>query len=164
MKPDMEVQNKKLKQNKNANIILIIMYFFPDPRTADWFMVSSPVPSLIICALYPFVILIGKAYMKNREPFQINNILKVYNFVLVIASAWMVYEFLMGGWLYEYGISCQPVDRSNSPEATRMAVACWVYFISKFPELLDTVFFVMRKKNNQITFLHVFHHGEFRKL
>ncbi len=32
------------------------------------------------------------------------------------------------------------------------------YFFSKSIELFDTVLMVLRKKNNQITFLHVFHH------
>ena len=40
-----------------------------------------------------------------------------------------------------------------------MANVCWLFFISKFVELLDTVFFIMRKKFNQVSFLHVFHHG-----
>lgn len=25
-------------------------------------------------------------------------------------------------------------------------------------DLLDTVFFILRKKNNQVTFLHIYHH------
>lgn len=33
-----------------------------------------------------------------------------------------------------------------------------LYLINKFMDLLDTVFFVLRKKNKQISFLHVFHH------
>lgn len=40
-----------------------------------------------------------------------------------------------------------------------MASVCWVFYMSKFVEMADTLFFVLRKKNNQITFLHVFHHG-----
>ena len=31
--------------------------------------------------------------------------------------------------------------------------------MSKFTEFLDTVFFVLRKKNKSISFLHVFHHS-----
>lgn len=41
----------------------------------------------------------------------------------------------------------------------RMASVCWLYYFSKFIEMLDTVFFVLRKKPKQITFLHVFHHS-----
>lgn len=34
----------------------------------------------------------------------------------------------------------------------------YTYFIAKVTELLDTIFFVLRKKYNQVTFLHVYHH------
>jgi hypothetical protein len=44
-----------------------------------------------------------------------------------------------------------------------MASVCWLFYISKFVELLDTVFFIMRKKFNQVTFLHVFHHGSLKE-
>ena len=40
-----------------------------------------------------------------------------------------------------------------------MASVSWLFYVSKFIELLDTLFFILRKKINQITFLHVFHHG-----
>ncbi|KAK7871572.1 hypothetical protein R5R35_010369 [Gryllus longicercus] len=33
-----------------------------------------------------------------------------------------------------------------------------VYFINKVFDLFDTIFFVLRKKFNQVTFLHVYHH------
>uniref|UniRef100_A0A287D085 Elongation of very long chain fatty acids protein n=1 Tax=Ictidomys tridecemlineatus TaxID=43179 RepID=A0A287D085_ICTTR len=38
------------------------------------------------------------------------------------------------------------------------AAALWWYFVSKGVEYLDTVFFILRKKNNQVSFLHVYHH------
>ena len=40
-----------------------------------------------------------------------------------------------------------------------MANVSWWYFFSKYIELLDTVFFMLRKKFNQISFLHVYHHS-----
>jgi len=39
-----------------------------------------------------------------------------------------------------------------------MARAVWLYYIAKITELLDTVFFVLRKKQRQISFLHLYHH------
>ena len=35
----------------------------------------------------------------------------------------------------------------------------WFYYFSKIIELLDTVIFILRKKNSQVTFLHVYHHA-----
>lgn len=34
----------------------------------------------------------------------------------------------------------------------------YVYFLAKISELLDTVFFVLRKRDRQVTFLHLYHH------
>jgi elongation of very long chain fatty acids protein 7 len=40
----------------------------------------------------------------------------------------------------------------------QVARGVYVYFLAKISELLDTVFFVIRKKERQITFLHMYHH------
>jgi len=42
--------------------------------------------------------------------------------------------------------------------AEQMARICWVYYFSKYIELTETVAFAVRKKYNQISFLHVYHH------
>ena len=35
----------------------------------------------------------------------------------------------------------------------------WIYTVSKVVEFMDTVLMVIRKKQNQVTFLHLFHHA-----
>lgn len=40
-----------------------------------------------------------------------------------------------------------------------MAKWVWWTMILKIIELSDTIIFVLRKKMNQITFLHVYHHA-----
>ncbi|KAK3090379.1 hypothetical protein FSP39_011333 [Pinctada imbricata] len=129
------------------------------PRVEDWFMMSSPIPSLLICIGYVVFVKMGPTIMTNRKPVELRNVLLVFNFCMVILSTYCFYEFLFAGWLAGYSLGCQPVDYSNSPQALRMASVCWMFYISKFIELLDTVFFVLRKKFNQASFLHVFHHG-----
>lgn len=42
--------------------------------------------------------------------------------------------------------------------ALMIANASHTYFILKVADLLDTVFFVLRKKEKQISFLHLYHH------
>lgn len=40
-----------------------------------------------------------------------------------------------------------------------MAETCWWYYVSKFTEFFDTLFFLLRKKNQHVSTLHVIHHG-----
>lgn len=131
-----------------------------DPRVEDWLFMSSPIPQTIIVAFYIyFVTSLGPKLMENRKPFELKQIMMIYNFSMVLFSLYMCYEFLMSGWATGYSYKCDIVDYSRSPPAVRMAWTCWLYYFSKYIELLDTVFFVLRKKNSQITFLHVYHHS-----
>ncbi|XP_068979264.1 very long chain fatty acid elongase AAEL008004-like isoform X4 [Bombus flavifrons] len=131
-----------------------------DQRTTDWFMMSSPFPTLFICLSYVYgVKVLGPKLMENRKPFQLKNTLIIYNLFQMVFSAWLFYESLMGGWWDQYSFRCQPVDYSNNPTAVRMVHACWWYYFSKFTEFMDTIFFVLRKKNDHVSTLHVIHHG-----
>ncbi|KAJ8406233.1 hypothetical protein AAFF_G00304640 [Aldrovandia affinis] len=130
-----------------------------DKRTDPWPMVYSPVPIASIFLMYSFLVSVGPKFMKHREPVELKALLVIYNFTMVWLSAYMFCEFLASAWLANYSLLCQPVDYSHSPLAMRMAQVCWWFFFSKVIELSDTVFFIVRKKNSQLTFLHVYHHG-----
>ncbi|KAK6179707.1 hypothetical protein SNE40_012009 [Patella caerulea] len=130
-----------------------------DSRVEGWALMSSPWPSILICVAYFIFVRMGPTFMANRKPMDLKNLLLVYNFSMVILSGYIFVEFLLSGWGNGYSYGCQPVDYSNSPKAMRMARVCWLFYFSKFIELLDTVFFLLRKKFNQVSFLHVFHHG-----
>lgn len=62
------------------------------------------------------------------------------------------------GWTTHYSLGCQPIDYSNDKMAVRMLEYVWWTLILKMVELIETVFFVLRKKHNQISKLHVYHH------
>ncbi|XP_007486429.2 elongation of very long chain fatty acids protein 7 isoform X1 [Monodelphis domestica] len=130
-----------------------------DPRVGDWPLMSSPLPQTLILGVYVyFVTSLGPKLMENRKPFDLKKLMVTYNFLIVLFSLYMFYEFMMSGWGVGYSYRCDIVDYSRSPVALRMAWTCWLYYFSKFIELIDTIFFVLRKKNSQVTFLHVFHH------
>ncbi|CAH2310508.1 elongation of very long chain fatty acids 1 [Pelobates cultripes] len=131
-----------------------------DERIYHYPLMQSPfLPAAILLSYVYFVLSLGPRIMANRKPFDLKPLMVVYNFALVGLSAFIVYEFLMSGWLTGYTWRCDPVDVSDSPMALRMVRVAWLFLFSKFIELLDTVFFVLRKKNGQITFLHIFHHS-----
>ena len=46
-----------------------------------------------------------------------------------------------------------------SVEAMRALNMAWWFYMSKFMDMLDSVFFVLTKKFSHLSFLHVFHHG-----
>lgn len=135
-----------------------------DQRVKDWFLMSSPLPTLTICLTYIFIVkVIGPQFMKDRKPFELKQVLIWYNLFQVIFSTWLFYEALTAGWFAEkrnqYSFRCQPVDYSRTPHAMRVARGCWWYYFSKFTEFFDTFFFVLRKKDEQLSKLHIIHHG-----
>lgn len=147
---------------ENSGFIDRVVNFFvvnEDPRTKSWFLSNTPGPlvSILVTYLY-FCLYAGPRYMKNRKPFQLKNTLIVYNFIQVVFSIILVIEGLEGGWRKHYNFRCQPVDYTTNSTALRMARAVWLYYMAKIVELLDTVFFVLRKKQSQVSFLHVYHH------
>ncbi|CRK86858.1 CLUMA_CG000683, isoform A [Clunio marinus] len=152
----MEVQNSTSGIGRYWDFLFIEL---ADPRTNDWPLIKSPMPGLTIIGLYLYFINSwGPRFMKDRKPFQFKNTLIVYNFLQVLVSVYLFTEGMNGGWLRHYSWRCQPVDTSTTTFGMREARGCYVYFIAKLTELLDTVFFVLRKKDNQVSFLHLYHH------
>ncbi|CAF3166759.1 unnamed protein product [Rotaria socialis] len=132
---------------------------YSDPRTSDLFMMNSPIPSALICIGYLIAVCLGPKFMANRSPYNIRQLLLVYNVTMVVLSGYLFYEFLAAGWLNGYSLGCQPVDYSRSATAMRMVRVCYLFFLSKFIELFDTIFFIMKKNFHQVSVLHVLHHG-----
>lgn len=130
-----------------------------DARTQNWPMMGSPAWPLTIAAVYLyFVLSYGPRLMKSRQPYSFKAFIYCYNLYQVIANAAMFYTVLTSGWTTSYTLGCQYVDRSDSPEAMRMATAMWWWFLLKKSELIETVLFVLRKKKRQVSFLHTYHH------
>merc|ERR1712227_869776 len=92
------------------------------------------------------------------EAFDCRKPMFVYNSFQIIFSFWVFFRF-GGYWLTgKYNWKCQPVDYSHSVDELNAADITWWYFFSKFIDFMDSFFFVLRKKNNQLSFLHVVHH------
>ena len=131
-----------------------------DTRVQDWFMVRSPFPTLILCLSYvTFVKITGPSLMAKRSALNVRWLMVAYNLIMVVVSTWIFYKLGVHGWFGKYNYRCQPVDYSDSDDAKGMAAAAYYYYLTKFVEFADTLFFIARKKNNQITTLHVIHHG-----
>ncbi|XP_004924759.1 elongation of very long chain fatty acids protein 7 isoform X1 [Bombyx mori] len=130
-----------------------------DPRVKDWWLMKSPWPVLTVLGAYLyFCSYKGPQYMKDKKPYRLKNVLIVYNIVQIALSVYLTYTGLVYIYKTSYRFTCQDINYSNDPENLRWASSVYLYFIAKITELLDTVFFVLRKKQNQVTFLHLYHH------
>ncbi|KAM3963904.1 very long chain fatty acid elongase AAEL008004 [Aphomia sociella] len=131
-----------------------------DPRTNHFFLVSSPLPIILIMYLYHrFVRSWGPAYMANREPYNLKTQIIIYNLVQIFLSGYIAIECLTRLYLSGYySIWCQKIIYDDTPLERVVVHRVWIYYMIKIVDLLDTVFFVLRKKFSQVSFLHVYHH------
>ncbi|ESO12915.1 hypothetical protein HELRODRAFT_63042, partial [Helobdella robusta] len=129
-----------------------------DPRTKDWLLLSeSPKQVHVLSVMYLAFVLLGPIIMQHREAFQLKGIMIVYNLSLVMLSIYMFVEIVSSALSCDYGVSCAVYNKQTIKNPKEIRVLWW-YFFSKAIELFDTVLMILRKKNNQVTFLHVFHH------
>ncbi|XP_034824363.1 very long chain fatty acid elongase 7-like [Maniola hyperantus] len=132
-----------------------------DPRTKSWPFVAKPFHGLALLALYlTFVLKWGPKLMKNRKPFNLDKVMIVYNIIQIICCAYIFVLSILKIWGpgQKYRWVCEPVDYSMSEDALLVAKAAYFYFLLKIADLADTIFFVLRKKSNQVSFLHLYHH------
>ncbi|GFT41551.1 elongation of very long chain fatty acids protein 7 [Nephila pilipes] len=134
--------------------------FFTDYDVKKKVLIENPyLPISIIIIYILFVTRIGPFVMKFREPFKLKEILLIYNFLQVVVNTYICFEIFT--LLYKKSNKlCNVRYNPELPEILKefMRVA-WCLYITKFVDLFDTVFFVLRKKQTHVTFLHVFHHS-----
>ncbi|XP_058055870.1 elongation of very long chain fatty acids protein AAEL008004-like [Anopheles bellator] len=115
------------------------------------------VPMITVAYLY-FVLRLGPNLMANRKPIEMRGLLSAYNLLQVAANA---VAFILGlKYLREHSYSfvCQPILPSDTMQAMAEFRLGYLYFLLKIFDLADTVFFVLRKKQGHVSFLHVYHH------
>ncbi|XP_076278218.1 very long chain fatty acid elongase 1-like [Lasioglossum baleicum] len=131
----------------------------PDPRTNDLPFVRSPVliPAILISYLY-FVVKCGPRYMKDRKPYDLKTFVRYYNIFQVISNAYIVTRLLALGLITEISVICSIPDYSYDPIPLQISFIFWLALQLKLIDLVETAVFVLRKKDRQISFLHLYHH------
>ncbi|XP_050542565.1 elongation of very long chain fatty acids protein-like [Daktulosphaira vitifoliae] len=128
---------------------------YSDYRTRDWPMMSTTAYPTLISLVYVFFIkVIGPKYMTNKKPYKLRKILMVYNIGQILACTYLSISFLKTNPKF----GCDPLDLSNDPMSIHIASLVWWTKLLKLTEYIETVFFVLRKKQNQISALHIYHH------
>ncbi|XP_055371198.1 elongation of very long chain fatty acids protein 7-like [Condylostylus longicornis] len=136
---------------------------YADPRAKDFPLLGSVWPTIGLLAVYMyFVQNVGPKWMKNRKAFELKTVILVYDAIQVIlnflAAMLGAYSFIA---LYNtFNIRCaMPSLSDDSMRGYIELRLSYFYFLLKIVDLMDTVFFVLRKNFRLITFLHVYHHA-----
>ncbi|XP_054160055.1 elongation of very long chain fatty acids protein 7-like [Oppia nitens] len=132
-----------------------------DPRTRHHFLTrNGPERCLLVMIFWLlFVIRWGPDWMRNRKPMNLRTVMLAYNTFMVAVNAYFFYRALhwlnFGRRLWEFEF---PERNDNSPSTLALIDEHVLYSYTKFIDLMDTVFFVLRKKDRHLSFLHLYHH------
>lgn len=120
-------------------------------------LMGSPFPLIAISAIYLlFVLKLGPKFMQNRKPFNLTNTTRIYNVLQVVLCFWFVIKAHRYGYSMSFTLQCV-VGKVTGYEKQAYEVA-WYFLLLRLAEYVETVFFVLRKKQSQVSFLHVYHH------
>ncbi|KAG5668584.1 hypothetical protein PVAND_016520 [Polypedilum vanderplanki] len=129
-------------------------------------LMGSPYPMLLIFISYLiFVLFIGPMWMKNRPPYNLLEVLRLYNAFQVCACTFIVVRAHL---VHHYSfftfskcvLSPKPVGPNDVLSVTQIAfhIDTYLFMHLRLLELIETIFFVLRKKFNQVSALHMYHH------
>lgn len=139
--------------------VLCFNYFlFIAPLIDSWPLMGSPAPLLLLFGSYLlFVLNIGPRFMQNRKPFKLTKFIRGYNVFQVIACVYFVEWSINRNVTYKSTWTCIP--NKNEPVALmELCKHTWYFLILRIIEFSETVVFVLRKKQNQVSTLHIYHH------
>lgn len=119
-----------------------------------WWWVSYAASSLYLIGLW-----MGTSHMQDKKPYNLKTTLALWNLFLAVFSFIGMMRtgphlvMMLHTYGFEYTV-CRAGRRGYACGATGFWVALFIF--SKYAELLDTVFLVIRKR--KVGFLHWYHH------
>lgn len=125
---------------------------------SDWpvyyrvFYAFATCTSAPVVGAYLLMCISAPCLMKFFRPLSLYSPLILHNIICSVLSAYCLVVFSISF------INNTDLFTLESREGV-LKHAVFVYWMTKWYELLDTVFMVLRHKKNQISFLHVFHHA-----
>ncbi|KAL8872149.1 MAG: hypothetical protein Q9174_002171 [Haloplaca sp. 1 TL-2023] len=133
------------------------------PPSAFYFVpgqtpISTLKATVTMLVSYYVLVLGGREFMKNRKPFKLNALFMIHNLYLTLASGIMLVLFIeqLVPTVWRRGIFFAICDHRGG-WTRELVVLYYMNYITKYVELIDTVFLVLKKK--PLTFLHTYHHG-----
>lgn len=99
---------------------------------------------------------VGPLLMHGREPFNLRTVMVIHNALLVLVNLYIV---IISMPYLRVGLTCKDLTTLDPKELEVLLMVFYFYYITKYIDLLDTIFFVLRKKCRNLSELHLFHHS-----
>jgi hypothetical protein len=132
------------------------------PQDFDFKPRETPMSTLkessLMIVFYYIIIFGGRELMRSRPAFKLNGLFMVHNFYLTAISGGLLVLFLeqLIPTVFNHGIFYAICDVKGG-WTPPLVILYYLNYLTKYLELLDTVFLVLKKK--PLTFLHCYHHG-----
>ena len=96
-----------------------------DQRVANWPLMSTPWPTVVIILAYLYLVYAGPRFMSCRKPVELRPLLLLYNAAVAGLNLYIGLELTLTSRKLDFNWTCEPVDYSLNPLALRVASALW---------------------------------------
>ena len=138
------------------------LFVLTDSIVHSWAFTSTPYPLLTVFAIYLWIIYkVLPKFMENRKPYDLTQITRIYNIYQIAACTFFVEVAFRNGFSFKELWKCtdEPKYVGFVTEFDmKSSYYQWWYLFLRLSEFLETLFFILRKKFNQVSVLHVYHH------
>lgn len=130
---------------------------FNERRVIPW-MQSHWHWSFYYSAIYLILIFLGQRFMKDRKPFDLRTVLCCWSTALSLFSFFAIYRIIpLASDLISFGgLQHAICDTTSYVGSKGGGLWAFLFPLSKLPELVDTMFIVLRKQ--KMVILHWYHH------
>ncbi|CAH1709081.1 unnamed protein product [Chironomus riparius] len=123
---------------------------------------TTPYPIFSVFAIYLWIVYkAGPKFMQNRKPYNLTCVTRLYNIYQIVACLCATVKAFEYGFSFKHLWKCfdEPkyvgyLDENDM----NINFYLWWFIVLRLSEFLETIFFILRKKFNQVSILHVYHH------
>lgn len=95
--------------------------------------------------------------MKDRKPYDLAIFIRCYNIFQIIVCFYFVKFGYERGFALRDALKCLR-ERTDEKEMLWLWTTNWYFLLLRLVELSETIVFVLRKKQRQVSTLHLYHH------
>lgn len=123
----------------------------------SWFFMSSTQPMMWLLIVYLCSVkLFLPRIMMKRKAFDLKTTTRTYNLIQVLACAWSIREYYKHGFTIPKALDCKKF--LSDEQYVNVLGVCWFCLITRIFELIEAHLFILRKKFNQVSLFHLYHH------